>query len=345
MPRRAMTHDRQGKFPGKSSEKPSAKSSGKPLGKSPPKARLSATLVQAGFPGSAALRAFEAAGRLLSFKKAALELRVTESAVSFQIRQLERDLGLDLFERGHRQIKLTPAARAYLAVIQQAHREIADATFGLATQEKHLVRISLVPALAEHWLVPQLGALRQALPDIAIAVMTSSDLADLDRDEIDIAIRYGAGSWPRARTQPLMEESLVPVVHPDIARQLGSRSIAAATEIPLILNLQHADEWTSWIETKRQRGLAIGREMLRLETSGLVLQAAMEKLGIAIGRRPFIDRLLERGELVALSAREQPSGKGYFILTPLGRRGLRPEIAAVADFLRDRVSAAGAAIA
>ncbi|HVI92014.1 MAG TPA: LysR substrate-binding domain-containing protein [Dongiaceae bacterium] len=326
MPSRAMTTDRHGK--------------------STPKRRLSAALAQAGFPGSAALRAFEAAGRLLSFKKAAQELKVTESAVSFQIRQLERDLGLDLFERGHRQIKLTPAARAYLAVIRQAHREIADATLSLASRESHLVRISLVPALAEHWLVPQLGALRQALPDIAIAVMTSSDLADLDRDEIDIAIRYGAGSWPRARIEPLLEEYIVPVAHPDIARHLGSRSIAAATEIPLILNLQHPDEWSSWLEAKRQRGgLAIGREMLRLETSGLVLQAAREKLGIAIGRRPFIDRFILRGDLVALSGNEQASGKGYFILTPLGRRGLRPEIAAVAGFLRDRVSAAGAAIA
>lgn len=310
------------------------------------KSRTTATLTQIGFPGSAALRAFEAAGRLLSFKKAAQELKVTESAVSFQIRQLESDLGLDLFERRHRQIKLTPAARAYLAVVQQAHREIADATLSLASQEKHLVRISLVPALAEHWLVPLLGAMREALPDIAVAVMTSSDLADLDRDEIDIAIRYGAGSWPRARIEPLMEEYVVPVAHPDMARRLGARSIATATELPLILNLQHVDEWSPWLRAKQPRnGFAIGREMLRLETSGLVLQAAMEKLGIAIGRRPFIDRFLQAGDLVALSDREQSSGKGYFILTPMGRRGLRPEIAAVADFLRARVSAAGAAVA
>ncbi|HVJ31815.1 MAG TPA: LysR substrate-binding domain-containing protein [Terriglobia bacterium] len=311
----------------------------------PGRPRLNAALIQAGFPGSAALRAFEAAGRLLSFKKAAHELKVTESAISFQIRQLERDLGLDLFERGHRQIKLTPAARAYLAVVQQAHRDIADATLGLAAQEKHLVRISMVPALAEYWLVPQLAALREALPDIAIAVTTSSDLADLDRDEIDIAIRYGAGSWPRARIELLMEESLVPVAHPDIARRLATRSIAAATEIPLILNLQHPEEWSSWLGGRQRGALSIGREMLRLETSGLVLQAAMERLGIAIGRRPFIDRFLAQGALVALSRQEQPSGKGYFILTSMGRRGLRPEITAVAGFLRECASAAGAAVA
>ncbi|HVJ41347.1 MAG TPA: LysR substrate-binding domain-containing protein [Dongiaceae bacterium] len=312
----------------------------------PGKSRAGAALMQAGFPSSTALRAFEAAGRLLSFKKAAQELKVTESAVSFQIRQLEGDLGLDLFERGHRQIKLTPAARAYLAVVQQAHRDIADATLSLALQEKHLVRISLVPALAEHWLVPQLGALRDALPDIAIAVMTSSDLADLDRDEIDIAVRYGAGSWPRARIEPLLEEVVVPVAHPEIARRLGARSITAATDIPLIVNLQHPDEWLPWLNAKRQRGgLVLGREMLRLETSGLVLQAAMERLGIAVGRRPFIDRFLAQGDLVTLSRQEHRSGKGYFILTPMGRRGLRPEIAAVAGFLRERASAAGTAVA
>src|SRR6185369_11224568 len=164
-----------------------------------------------------------------------------------------------------------------------------------------------LPALAEHWLVPLLPTLRRELPDIAIAVYTSSDLADLDRDEIDIAIRYGAGSWPRARIEPLMEEYVVPVAHPDIARRLGARAIAAAGEIPLILNLQHADEWSPWLAAKQSRGLPASREILRLETSGLVMQAALEQLGIAIGRRPFVDRFLSAGRLVPVVKQERSS--------------------------------------
>lgn len=300
--------------------------------------RFGGNLVRSGFPGSAALRAFESAGRLLSFKRAAQEVKLTESAISFQIRQLERDLGIDLFERGHRQVKLTPAGRAYLTVVQQAHRDIADATVSLATQEKHPVRISLFSAMAEYWLIPLLGDLMAALPDISISVVMSNDLADLDRDEIDLAIRYGTGTWPRARIEPLMDEYLVPVAHPTIVQKLASRSIASATDIPLLLNLQHPEEWSHWLPVRQQRmGLEAKRTLLRLESSSLVLRAAMEGLGISIGRRPVVDGFIEKGDLVPLAKDEQPSGRGYFLLTPLGRRGLRPEIAAVVDYLKSTI--------
>jgi LysR family glycine cleavage system transcriptional activator len=300
--------------------------------------RLKGMVGHATLPGSAVLRAFESAGRHLSFKRAAQELKVTESAISFQIRRLERDLGSELFERGHRQIALTPGGRAYLRVVQQAHRDIADATVSLSGQARQVVRISLVPALAEHWLVPRLGRLREALPDIAVTVLTSNDLADLDRDEIDIAIRYGTGSWPRTRIEPLMDEFVMPVAHRNIARKLRSRSVAMAVEVPLILNLQHPEEWSSWLTAQGdQPRLDDSRDLLRLESSSLVLRAAVEQLGIAIGRRPFVDDFLARGDLVPVMREERPSGKGYFILTPMGRRSLRTEIAAVASFLRSSV--------
>ncbi|HEX9447205.1 MAG TPA: hypothetical protein VF920_04470, partial [Dongiaceae bacterium] len=107
---------------------------------------------------------------------------------------------------------------------------------------------------------------------------------------------------------------------------------------PLILNLQHPEEWSSWLAAPmNRRGLEVGRDLLRLESSSLVLRAAVEQLGIAIGRRPFVDGFLARGDLVPMRRDERPSGKGYFLLTPLGRRGLRPEVAAVAAFLRTTV--------
>lgn len=304
-------------------------------------------LTRSTFPGSAALRTFESAGRHLSFKRAAQELAVTESAISFQIRQLERDLGAELFERGHRQVKLTPAGRAYLEVVQQAHRDLLNATVSLSGREKAQVRVSLVPALAEHWLIPRLGGFLSAHPDIAVSLFASSDLVDLDRDEIDIAIRYGTGIWPRAKVRHLMDEMAMPVAHPKIARKLAKRQIGAAADMPLILNLQHPDEWAPWLPD-----LSTGRSpagLLRLETSALVLRAAVEQLGIAIGRRPFVDDFLRRGELVRLGKTERPTGKSHFILTPLGGGKLgggkkkRPEIdtfiAALLDFAAEPVTA------
>ncbi|TXH32656.1 MAG: LysR family transcriptional regulator [Rhodospirillaceae bacterium] len=281
-------------------------------------------LTRSTFPGSAALRSFETAGRLLSFKRAAQELKVSEAAISFQIRQLEEELGVELFERGHRQIKLTPAGRAYLGTVQQAHRDLMMATLSLTGQEKAQVRVSMVPALAEHWLVPRLGGFMQRHPDIAVSVLASSDLVDLDRDEVDVAIRYGSGQWSRAEVRHLMDETIMPVAHPKIARRLSRRKVDAATDIPLISNLQHPDEWANFLPHLPGGRHAAG--LLRLETSALVLRAAVEQLGIAIGRRPFVDDFLARGELVPLVDQEQPTGKGHFILTPKGRKGQRPEV-------------------
>lgn len=280
-------------------------------------------LAQTTFPGSAALRAFESAGRLLSFKRAAAELNVTESAISHQIRRLERDLGAELFERRHRAIALTPAGRAYLGIVQQAHRDLLNGTTSIHGAGKAQIRLSLLPALAEHWLMPRLGSLLGALPDIAISVFVSSELVDLDRDEIDIAIRYGAGTWPRCRVQHLMDETVFPVAHPKLARRLGShgaeRALEAAKGFKLLQNLQHPEEWGPWLpDLARQRDPG---DVVRLETSALVLRAAVEQLGVAIGRRPFVDEFLASGDLVRLSKKEITTGKGHFILTPLGRKG------------------------
>jgi LysR family glycine cleavage system transcriptional activator len=275
------------------------------------------------------LRAFESAGRQLSFKRAAQDLNVTESAISFQIRQLEEELGAELFERGHRQVKLTPAGRAYFDVVQQAHRDLAMATLSLAGQEKAQVRVSLIPALAEHWLIPRLADFMHRQPDIAVSVLASSELVDLDRDEVDVAIRYGSGHWSRAEVQHLMDETILPVAHPKIARKL-SRRIDTATDVPLISNIQHPDEWGHFLPDLPEGRHPAG--VLRLETSALVLRAAVEQLGIAIGRRPVVDDFIARGELVPLAGSEKPTGKSYFILTPKGR--LRPEVVRFIEALR-----------
>lgn len=285
------------------------------------------------FPGSIALRAFEAAGRLGSFKLAAAELGVSESAISHQMRRLESDLGTALFERGHRQVKLTPAGRAYLGSVQQAHRDILTATQSLEGAAKTQVRLSLLPALAQYWLVPRLPELRRRLPDLALSVFVSSDLVDLDRDEVDIAIRYGTGTWPRCRVERLTDEWAMPVAAPKLARKIAKTGFMKAN-LPLLQNLQHPEEWGPWLGALGIESLR-GIELIRLESSPLIMEAARLGLGIGIGRRPFVDGLIKDGELVALTQKPQPSGKGHFMLTPLGRAGDRPALRACVKALRD----------
>lgn len=290
-------------------------------------------LDQITFPGSSTLRAFEAAGRLGSFKLAALELGLTESAVSHQMRRLETEIGAALFERRHRAVKLTPAGRAYLGSVQQAHRDLESATQSLAGARKAQLRLSLLPALAQYWLVPRLTELRRLLPDIDLSVFVSSDLVDLDRDEIDIAIRYGTGSWPRARVELLAEEWVLPVAAPKLARKIMKSGFAKAG-VPLLQNLQHAEEWGPWLDALRVDALR-GVETIRLETSPLIMEAARRGLGLGIGRRPFVDDLVAAGALAALGFAPQRSGKNHYILSPLGRAGERPALRACVAALRE----------
>lgn len=298
---------------------------------------MRARFEQIAFPGSATLRAFEAAGRLGSFKAAARELALTESAISHQVRRLERDLGTELFLRRHRQVTLTPAGRAYLGTVQQAHRDILNATLSLEGSAKTQVRLSLLPALAQYWLVPRLPDLNLLLPDMALSVFVSSDLVDLDRDEIDIAIRYGTGTWPRCRIALLADEWVVPVATPKLARKVAR---SGAGDVPLLQNLQHPEEWGPWLEAL---GIAaLGKaDMIRLETSPLILEAARRGQGIGIGRRPFVDDLMAAGELVALSELRQRSGKSHYILSPQGRAGERPAIRACVAALRKLAGESG----
>jgi len=208
-----------------------------------------------------------------------------------------------------------------LRIVQQAHRDILAATQSLEGSGKTQIRLSLLPALAQYWLVPRLPELRRMLPDIVLSVFASSDLVDLDRDEIDIALRYGTGNWPRSRSELLADEWVVPVAAPKLARRIA-RTGLPASDVALLQNLQHPEEWGPWI------GSLQGREVLRLETSPLVIEAARRGFGMAIGRRPFIDELLAEGALVALAGEAMPSGRSHYILSPLGRAGDRPALRA-----------------
>jgi LysR family glycine cleavage system transcriptional activator len=285
------------------------------------------------FPGSAALRAFESAGRLGSFKRAALETGVSESAVSHQIKRLEKELGVALFLRRHREVVLTPAGRSYLEGVGLAHDHILSATLSLSSKEKADLRISSLPAFAEYCIIPGLADFTRRHPGIGLSILATSDLADLDRDEADIAIRYGDGRWSRYDVELIAAETAQPV----ISGKTGARIARAAREnlgnLPLIINLQHAGEWDPWLpglESPEKRAV------IRLESSSLVLEAVASGAGIGIARRPIADHLLASGAIVPISTNAVTTGKGYYFVTPRRSRGQRPEIAAFRTWLMER---------
>src|SRR5215470_14982278 len=143
-----------------------------------------------------ALRAFEVAARHNSFTGAAAELRVSHAAISRHVRALEARLGVTLFRKAARGVELTEAGAKYLRVVSDAFDAIAQATDDIAQPKGAQIRVSVEPAFASTWLIHRLGAFRDAYPQYDIVLEVSPRLVDLQKDEADLAIRYGNGGWP-----------------------------------------------------------------------------------------------------------------------------------------------------
>jgi LysR family glycine cleavage system transcriptional activator len=171
--------------------------------------------VKSRLPSLNGLRAFEAAARHLSFTRTAAELNVTQTAISHQIRRLEQQLGLRLFQRRQRTLSLTPEAQQYLPAVCAAFSDLRRATDRLLRADgKTMLSVSCLPSLAAKWLVPLLAAFQQDHPEIEVRIATATRNVDFRREEIDLAIRYGRGRWPGLRADWLMNEDVFPVCSP-----------------------------------------------------------------------------------------------------------------------------------
>src|SRR3984885_4879944 len=168
-------------------------------------------------PSLSGLRAFEAAARPLSFTRAADELNVTQTAISHLIRRLEEQLGIPLFVRRNRALELTREAESYLPAVRGAFEDLRRATERLRRPEREgLLTVSTTASLATKWLVSRVAAFQDAYPGIEVRITTSTHLVDFQREEVDIAVRYGHGNWPGMRAHWLMAEHIFPVCSPSL---------------------------------------------------------------------------------------------------------------------------------
>src|SRR5262249_14417261 len=252
-------------------------------------------------PSLNGLRAFEAAARHLSFTKAAAELNVTQTAVSHQIRRLEEQLGLRLFERGQRALRLTREAQQYLPAVRAAFADLRLATERLLYADSATVlNVSCLPSLAAKWLVPRLAAFQEGHPDIEVRIATATRLVDFRREEVDLAIRYGSGRWPGLRADWLMAEDVFPVCSPALIA--GDRPLRRPADIAhhtlLHVNL-YRDEWLLWLTAAGLPTSLAMRPGLTFDLGLMALQAAIDGLGVALGRTPFVAADIAAGRLAA----------------------------------------------
>nr|WP_207204033.1 LysR substrate-binding domain-containing protein [Pseudomonas sp. TH31] len=258
-----------------------------------------------------ALRAFEAVARHLSFIKAADELSVTQSAISHQVHKLEQFLNQRLFIRRTRAIDLTPAGESYYCKIQPALESIASATRELRgdEQQETTLRIGLLASFATLWLAPRLAGFNARYPRIHVELLPSVQLADVSGGEVDLAIRYGKGGWPKVQARRFMVETLTPVCSPAFKAQRVDKG-------PLLMAKSYQPfEWTDW-SARNAVDLSHYPSMM-LHDYNIVVEAAVTGQGIAMGRQHLIERRLKEGALV--EAFDTPlfiSDIGYWLVTP-----------------------------
>ena len=279
-----------------------------------------------------ALRAFEAAGRHLSFTRAAQELHVTQAAVSHQIKSLEEQLGMRLFRRGARGLLLTDAGQSYLPSVRDAFAKLAAATERLRARDaRGAITVSVLPSFAARWLVPRLPRFRAAQPEIDVRVAADDHLVDFDRDDVDIAIRYGRGDYPGLRTDRLMTEELFPVCSP--ALLAGDPPLEKPEDLARH-TLLHDDmrlDWTMWLMAAGVEGVDPDRGA-SFNSSSLVLQAAVDGQGVALGRSALTGDDLAAGRLVRPFAVSLPAEFAYYIVCP-EHTADRPGIKTFRDWL------------
>ncbi|MCB1915223.1 MAG: transcriptional regulator GcvA [Rhodocyclaceae bacterium] len=280
-----------------------------------------------------ALRAFEAAARHLSFKRAASELHVTPGAISQQIKLVEAQLGVELFVRRTRAVALTDQARAMLPPLRQALGQLAAAVEATAhAGPSGRLSVCTPPSFAARWLVPRLPAFTEAYPEVDLHLSTS--LQTIDKRNVteqaeaaqpsldaDILVRFGRGEYPGWISDRLLTPSYVPVCAP--SRLEGAHPLKQAADLqwhPLIHDdtlpdLEDRPTWLQWLALAGVPDLPTRRGP-HFDDPGLVVASAMAGHGVALAARPLVSAEVAAGRLCMPFALAIPSRFAYFVCQP-----------------------------
>jgi LysR family transcriptional regulator, glycine cleavage system transcriptional activator len=286
-------------------------------------------------PSLNGLRAFEAAARHLSFTQAAGELNVTQTAISHQIRRLEEELGVRLFVRQNRALTLTPEARDYLPGVRAAFNDLRLATDRLLRKDnEHVLTVSTLASLAAKWLLPRLSSFQEAHPGIDVRITTSTALVDFKSGDVDAAIRYGRGNWPGLRADWLTADEMFPVCSP--ALLTGSKPLKCPQDLEQQTLLHSSggydDDWRLWLTAAELPTNISKQPGLTFDLVLMTVQAAIDGIGVAMGRTSYVQGDIAKGRLVVPFKITLPVNAGFYLVSPEARPD-PPKLAAFRQWL------------
>ena len=296
-----------------------------------------------------ALRAFEAAARHLNFSRAADELTVTPGAVSQQIQNLEDYVGAALFKRTPKGLLLTDAAQTALPALREAFDRLAEAASLLtAAVDGRRLTLTAPPSFAAKWLVPRLGAFEQGHPQVDVWLSAGIELVDLTAGEVDVAIRYGSGRYPGLEVRRLLNETVIPVISPELLKEQPlERPEDLKNHVLLHDGSPDLDDscpdWAMWLAARGVRGVD-GLRGPRFNQSSLVIEAAANARGVALAKRTLAQADLEAGRLVAPLQIATAVDFAYYLVHPKAK-GRLPQVKAFISWIEDEARTHEAALA
>lgn len=269
------------------------------------------------------LRAFEAAVRYSSFSRAAHELNLTQTAISHAIKKLEATLGTKLFVREGNAIRLTETGHDYIKTVRSTLLDISEATGrAMHRHSEKTLFVACLPAFGMRRLIPNLHEFCSTHPEISLRFWTVLTTASFSRRDYDVAVLYGAGDWPGCVAEKICDEEIFPVCSPKLLRKIPRlrkpQDLAHHTVIRTAYSFILQDDWPSWLEEAGAKDLHFSNEI----TCDLLLpalQAAVDGLGVAMGRSPLVSADLSAKRLVEPFSIRMTSKSAFYLVSPVDR--------------------------
>lgn len=281
-------------------------------------------------PPLIAVRSFEAAARRLSFVAAAHELSVTPAAISHQVRRLEEYLGVQLFVRLNRAVRLTEAGAALAGPLHELFAHLDRVLTEVTRPQRSSLQVSAMPSVAAKWLAPRLHRFEARYPRYAVRVLAADRLVDFSHEPVDVGVRYGAGKYRGAHTELLMHASAFPVCSPQLLsrRRRPVRTPEQLTDCTLLHDETSKQapgipDWRSWLRASGTRGVDPERGPV-FDGIHLALEAAVAGHGVALALAPLVEEDLSSGRLVRPFAFELRSAFSFWIVCARERAHTAP---------------------